>query len=421
MNINTNYGINSIYSTLFQGNIAMHNNKMNKGLFPFPDNKAQGLGALGGSGVQYVSNIKSASKELGGALKDLSGSAFSQRTMNSSNKDILTVDYTGNRASSLNPMTVKVDQTAAGQLNEGTRMNAAETYGGNGGTNRFSIETGGKTTQLSVNVAAGDTNKDVQQKMADAINKAGIGVKATVETDKTSNSSILKLESVKTGSDPKNSFTIQDITGNIAARTGANDLSSEGRDAIYSVNGGPTKTSQSNTVNLGNGINATFNKASDETVTISRGQDLKYAMSAVQNMVSSYNNLFSEAAQKTGDPKAQNLASKMVNISSTYSKSLSNVGIGFTNDGKMTIDTQKLNQAAENGKLQQFFTENSGKSYGFTNQLGRLADNVSRNTSNFVSSSMFGNNLGENFSYSRFGDLLQYNYLGAGSLLDFML
>jgi len=420
MNINSNFGIGGLYNTLLQGNLAMQSNKLNRSLFPFPNNNGSGQGALGAGGVQYVNNIKSASKELGGAIRELSGSAFSQRTMTSSDTDIMSVKFSGNRPNSVSPMSVKIDQTAAGQLNEGARMTASASFQGSRGTNRFTIESGGKSTQLSVNVSATDSNKDVQQKMADAINKAGIGVKASVETDSATNASILRIESTTTGSDPKNGFSIKDFTGDLVARTGANDISRQGQDAIFSVNGGPIRTSQSNTVNLGNGVSATFNKASDQAVTISQGRDMDYAKSALQSMVNSYNDLYSEAVQRTGDPKAQNLASRMVSISKTYSGSLSDLGIGFDSSGRMTIDSKKLDAAADSGRLERFFTENSGKNFGFTNQISRLADNVSRNTSSFVSSSMFGSNLSENFSYSSLGSLMQFNHLRVGSLLDFM-
>ena len=412
------YSINSLYSKMYQGSMSLNNTKMNRSMFPA--NNAQGSKQFGEDAVKYVNNIKSASKAISGAVKDLSWSAFTNKTMTSSNKDVMTVNYTGNNANNVSPMTVKVSQTAAGQQNDGERMNPVASYEGSGGKNQFTIETGGKTTQFEVNVAAGDTNKDVQQKMADAINKAGTGVKATVEIDSATKTSMLKLESTNTGSDPKNSFTVKDVTGDLTARTGANEIAREGRDAIYSVNGGAERTSQSNTVNLGNGVSATFNKASDEAVTISRGKDMNYVKSAVENLVKSYNDLYAEAAQKTNDPKAQNLASKMINISKTYSGSLSSIGIGFSNDGRMTVDDSKLNAAAENGKLEAFFKDNNGRNFGFTNQLSRLADNVSRNTSNYVSSSMFGNNLSENFAYTGFGDLIQYNYLSAGSLFDYL-
>ena len=403
---------------MYQGNMLLQSNRLNRNLFR--DNKAQGSQTLGTSTLQYINNIKTASKDISSALKELSGTAFSNRTMTSSNPDAVTVSYSGNRPNNVNPMTVKVDQTAAGQMNEGARMGASAAFDGSSGTNKFSIDMGGKTTEFSVNVTAGDTNKGVQQKMADAINKAGIGVKAIVEIDSKTNSSMLKLESAETGSGPKNSFTVKDITGDLTALTGANDVAREGRNAIYSVNGGPARTSQSNTVDLGNGISARLNKASEEAVKISRGKDMNYATSVVGGLVKSYNELYVEAVQRTDDLKSQNLASRMVNISKTYSGSLSGIGIGFDNDGRMTLDTQKMKQAAENGKLEQFFKGNSSKNYGLTSQLGRLADSVSRNTSNFVSSSLFGSSMSENFAYSGFGDMIQYNYLSTGSIFDYL-
>ena len=417
MNINGNYNVYSLYNTLYQGNMSVFNNRLNRTLF---QNKAQGSQSLGTSTLQYVNNIKTASKDLSSALKELSGAAFSNRTLASSDPDVMTVKYSGNQPSSVNPITVKIDQTAAGQMNEGARMSANATFEGSSGTNKFKIETGGKSNEFSVKTTAGDTNKDIQQKMADAINKAGIGVKATVEIDSATNSSILKLESTNTGSNPKNGFTVTDIIGNLAAKTGANDVAREGQDAIYSVNGGPVRTAQSNTVNLGNGVSATLKQPSGEAVTISRGKNIDSAKSAVEDMAKIYNNLYTEAAARTDDPKSQSLASKMASISKIYSGSLSNIGIGFDSSGRMTINAQKMNEAAEGGKLEKFFTESSGKNYGFTNQLSRLSDSVSHNTSNFVSSSLFGSSLSENFAYSNYGNLIQYNYLGTGSIFDYL-
>ena len=420
MRVNNNYGISmyNLFNTMYQGNVALHNNRLNRNLFP--GNISKDSGAFNSVPLEYVNSIKSSSKALSGTLRELSGTAFANRTITSSNTDVMTVSYSGNKPNSVDTMIVKVEQIAAGQMNEGARMNANATFEGSNGVNKFSIKIEDKTTEISVNIAAGDTNKDVQQKMADAINKAGIGIKATVETDSKSDSSILKLESTVTGSNPKNGFTVSDIKGNLSASTGANDVARKGQDAIFSVNGGSKKTSQSNTVSLGNGVSATFIKTSDEAIKISKGKDLNYAVSAVEDMVKSYNDLYAAAAQRTNDPKSQNLALKMVSISKTYSGSLSGIGIGFDNSGRMTIDSKKMNQAAESGKLEQFFKENSGKNYGFTNQLNKLSDNVSRNTSSFVSSSLFGSSLSGNFGYSSFGNAIQYNYLSAGSVFDYM-
>jgi len=413
-----NNSISSLYNTLFQGKVAMHNNRLSREFFP--TNNAQGQGAFSTGTMQYISDIKSASSALSGALKELSGNAFSQSTMVSSNNDVMTVNFTGSNPGNAGEMSVQVDQIAMGQLNEGARLGASSLYGGDRGLNRFAIETGGTTTNLSINVMAGDSNRDVQQKMATAINNAGLGLRATVETDSQTNMSMLRIESTNVGTADRNAFSIRDLTGNAAAQTGANEVARERQDAIFRVNGGEAQTSQSNTVNLGNGISATLRAASDEAVTIARGKDLNVAISAVESMARSFNNMFSAAAGNIADPKAQGLASRAINISSAYSRSLSEIGISFDGSGRMIVNSQQLSRAAENGKLEQFFMENRGKNFGFTASMGRLADNVSSNTSNFVSSSMFGNSIGENFTYSGIGGLNQLNVMGTGSLLDYM-
>jgi flagellar hook-associated protein 2 len=306
-------------------------------------------------------------------------------------------------------------------MNEGARLTANAAYEGNSGVNRIAIETRGETTQISVNVREGDTNRDVQQRMADAINNAGIGIRASVETNSETNASMLRLESTTTGSDPRSSFTISDVSGDLVAQTGAADMARGGQDAIYSVNGGAERRSQSNTVFIGNGVTATFNSASEEAVRITWGRDTSVDRSAIEDMVSSYNSLFSAAAERTSDPRAQNLASRMLGVSRTYSNSLSNIGIGFDSSGRMTIDSKRMDQAEESGRLSQFFTQDQGRNFGFTNQLGRLADSVSRNPGSFMSSSMFLSELMGNSGYTSFGNPTQFNFFAPGSAFDFML
>ena len=419
-NVNAYLSINNMYNALYQSNMAQYSNRLNKSLFP--TNQAQGMQSLSSGALQYVNDIKASSSALSSSIGELSGPAFQARTVTSSNTEALTVNYTGNRPNSVTPMNVRIDQTAAGQQNEGARMASDAAYEGTQGTNTIAIDMGGRTTEISVDVADGQTNQEALQRMADAINNtSNLDIRATVETNAETNTSILRLESTVTGSGEQSSFTVRDVTGEMASQTGANEVSREGRDAVYSVNGGETRTSQSNTVNLGNGVSATFLQASAETVTIEPTRDTAVARNAIEDMVRNYNNLFSTAVQNTDDPRAQSLASRLTSTSGTYSRALSEVGIEFDSSGRMMIDEDRLNQAQDSGRLERFFTENTGRNYGFTNQMSRLADNVSRNTSNFVSSTAVGSSLYDSFAYSGFGDLIQYNFLGVGSIMDFML
>jgi len=259
--------------------------------------------------------------------------------------------------------------------------------------------------------------------MANAINNSNAGVRASVAFDAETNTSMLRIEGTTTGSNPENAFTVTDLGGgNLVAQTSANDVARQGQDAIFRVNDGPERRSQSNTVFIGNGVTATFNSTSEQAARITWGQEANanVSRSSVESMVRSFNDLFTAAAERTGDPRSQRLASSMVNISSVFASSLSSIGIGFDNSGRMTINTQRMNQAAESGALERFFSDSSGRN-SFASQLGRLADNVSRNPGNFVSNSSFGSSLTGNSGYSSFGSPIQFNPFGSGSVLDFML
>jgi flagellar capping protein FliD len=419
MNISNNMNVNKMFNALYQGNMALHSNRLSKVNFPFTNN-AQFQNDYTTSTVRFVNNVRAASGSLTAALSELLRSG-SGKIATSSNQQVLTARVAGNWPRNFSPMTVKVEQTATGQINESALKNADDEFEGRTGINRVEIESNGAIRQLSVNVAEGATNTQVQRQMAEAINNAGIGVRATVEFNSDKSESMLRLESTNTGSDPRNGFSIRDISGDLTERMGVGEVTQEGQNAGFSVNDGPTRTSQSNTVFIGNGITATFISASEEAVKISQGRSTNFNMNAVEDLVRSYNDLFTAAAQRTNDPRSQDLASRMLSISRTFSNSLSSIGIGFDSSGRMTISSQTLSQAAQSGRLEHFFTQNIGRNFGFTHQLSKLAQEVSGNPSRFVENPQVRNALGGNHGYSSFGSPIAFNFFNPGTIMDFML
>ena len=139
----------------------------------------------------------------------------------------------------------------------------------------------------------------------------------------------------------------------------------------------------------------------------------------LKDLISSYNDLYIETIFNSNDTRAVNLAYRLLSISVTYSDSLSDVGVEFDQFGIMSVDNERLEEAAENGKLGQFLSGTSEDSHGFANRLTKLADNVTYNTTNFVSRSAFGSNLTENFAYSSEGDVIQYTYFSTGLIFDY--
>ena len=82
MNVSNRIDMYNMFNTLYQGNMSLHGNRLNRNQFPLPNNNGMGTGALSSGALQYINNIKSSSKALSGTLKELSGPAFSNRKIN---------------------------------------------------------------------------------------------------------------------------------------------------------------------------------------------------------------------------------------------------------------------------------------------------------------------------------------------------
>jgi flagellar capping protein FliD len=292
------------------------------------------------------------------------------------------------------------------------------------GWNQFEIEVNGKKHQISFQVSASDNNEAVQRKVAEAINDKNIGIKASVTTDAGKKTSKLELESTNTGDDAKNKFSVSDLTsgGGAADKLGIGSVTQEAQNAIYKVGDGNFTVSKSNKIDLGDGVTVTLKKATDTPVKVSVDTDTKNAVNKVREMVNSFNGLLATAEDNKNDRGGYRLMNQLKGISSTYSVSLDRIGIGVSADGYLSIDSDKMQKAAESGELEKFFTQNGDTNYGFANKLSRVADTVSANPTDFIgkdkihSSPTAGNN--ETLNYLQ---TYKYNSLiNSGLLFDLM-
>ena len=106
--------------------------------------------------------------------------------------------------------------------------------------------------------------------------------------------------------------------------------------------------------------------------------DADNALSLVQDLADSYNNLFTLVRDSNFGIK---LFDKLIGASKTYAQSLSKLGISFDKKGDMTIDREKAATAAKDGSLKRFFSDRDS---GYLRQLARIADDVNYNTGRYV-------------------------------------
>jgi flagellar capping protein FliD len=428
----------SIYNTIYNSNMLKNTSAASSsskfyGNYGTYSTYGKNISSTSEEAQDYLSGLKQYGSQLKAAADTITSRfppLFEQLSATLSNTEALSVTEVNQVGASKNKsLQVDIDQVATTQKNQGNAMVAADKTD-LAGYNQFSIETGGKTYDFGVTIAAGDTNQKAQQRIAEAINKRNIGVTASVAYDEKTKESSLVLESKETGE--KNAFNVTQASGGLLMDMGINNTTQLAQDAEFSVDGGVTRTSASNKVNLGNGVTAELKQATDKSVKVDLTKDVNKIVNAVYDLVNNYNGLM-ETAQDFKSTGARSLEDQLKSAYRSSSYSLERAGITADKNGYLKIDTDKLKKAAEDGTLESALGANSNStSYGFANRvkqtarsadsspttfLGKAEDTANTNTNSAYASnsSYFTNNNGRSNSY--------YNYMlnkltGAGLLFE---
>jgi len=276
-------------------------------------------------------------------------------------------------------LSVDVLQVAKAQKNEGNALTAnasAVTDGGFGwGANNMTLDAGGRQFDISFTVSAADTNKDVQQKMADAINKTNTGAQASgvsayVSVDSKTGESRLVIESTETGVNTAGqpNFTLSSNNGNALAVAGGDTITQQAQNAEFRVNNrgftGALQTSKSNNADLGfHGIRAELRDTGSVQINLSRDESKQTG--AFRDVINSFNNLMKSAGER--EKRA------LSGIMRSYSSSLERMGVTTDRSGLLQINEERMKAAAGNGSLERFLTDGLRSNFGFVNRLSRTA------------------------------------------------
>jgi flagellar capping protein FliD len=333
------------------------------------------------SAATFVHNATPRAGQLGQTLTNMQ-SVFDRVIATSEDTEVLRVrSFTGR---TVPEFSVQIDQIATTQRNEGTNM-TANNRDMPAGTYRFEIEIDGTRRTISFTTNEALTNRAFQQRMAEAINQADIGISASVTT--ANNSSTLNLETATTGAgangEPR--FTITDVQGNAVEATGVDNITREAQDAIFSVNGGDPQTSASNDVNLSTSLGITLVGPSDIPVSIVAGRDNAGMRSSTRQMVNQFNALLDTARANSADSRTRMLVRNLEATIRRNRRSLQEAGISMNDRGVLVINEEKLNAASENGALERALGSRDGRQNGFVQSLSSLANSVNRSPMRHIS------------------------------------
>jgi len=339
----------------------------------FPGSSRPQGGARSGANQnvpQTNAEIRGAGQAISKALGTLTGKTgeIQGRT---SDAAVATVAVNNSRTiKSMPPQdtTINVHQVAQAQTNVGEALTASS-RNVTAGTHSFEIEANGTTHTFNINVSDSDNNATIQRRMAAAINDADIGITASVRTgtENGATTTTLTVAAARTGTDSE--FTIRDAAGSGLVKAmgvnGLTDESREARNAMYTVNGGEVRTSQSNEVNIAAGANVTLTGAGEAQITFGRSSE--QAMTAARDLVNAVNSAIRGTNPNDGRGSARFL-NDLISMNTNFSPSLSRVGIQVQGNGQLAINETRLQAAIEDGSFDRMS--------GLINRMERISSNA---------------------------------------------
>jgi flagellar hook-associated protein 2 len=262
------------------------------------------------------------------------------------------------------------------------------------------VATGGAATSTrKVTIEAGSS----LEAMRDAINKAGIGVTASIVNDGSASPYRLVLTSDKTGTQATMRVSSTDaalnnvIAFDPAAAAGANKMEQKvpPANATLKINGIDVVSQGNSVVDAAQGVTMNLSKTGTTSLVVTRDNDA--IKSTIQAFVTAYNNIQSTAksltafdtkagtsSALTGDGTLRTIQSRLRSMlggamddGNGGKITLIDAGISFNKDGTMALDDTRLTKALNNdlGGVTALFSSTTG-SGGIGKQVSNYVESL---------------------------------------------
>lgn len=261
-------------------------------------------------------------------------------------------------------ISITVESLAAPQINEGREI-FAPTRSLVPGKYQFTARVMEKRYELSFELKEKISNGSAVKRLADYLQREIPELYVSVEENKRDYSRI-RIISDKTGvhEDSIFSFEASDPEGEIFLEFfDLNHIYQESENAHFILNG-QEKQTLSNTFQIENTLQVTLCEANDQPVTLKLLNATKKLLDRTDSILNSYNELIHLAKSRSahsGDSfSARKLINELKRIGEIYREELEANGLVISDDGTIYREAQVSDEAAKDGRLQEFFTNKNG-------------------------------------------------------------
>lgn len=354
----------------------------------------------------FAVHMKESARELGNTIASLSGlddgQLLNKKAAYSSDESLATASYIGSNSGTASAsFDLKVKSLASPQVNMGYFLPQGkvdlepDTYS-------FDIQLNDLNYEFQYNINEGETNQDVQNRLARLVNNANIGLTADVVSNDEGATS-LRLTSTATGLPVNGDFLFKVGDSDTSKRSGSVEYLGidysvrPPANAAFTLNGEP-RTSTSNRFVVGNQFEVTLHNTSndDEETHIGLKTDVESLTDNISSLIHGYNAFLQAANEHPSSTSGSNkLIQEMNSLSTHFGSDLELAGLHIQEDGSIEVDKEQLKEAALN--------ENSEESFqgirNFTHSLMRKTGQISLNPMQYTDRTVVAyKNPGHNFT-----------------------
>ena len=357
---------------------------------------------------EYVIGLKENARQLRNTIASLGGldeeEMLNKKSAYSSNEDMVSATFIGEVPEDGNvpPFHIEVTSLASNQVNLGTFLPSDEKAELAPDAYSFDITINDLSYEFQYSIHDGETNREVQERLARLITNADVGVNADILEDGNGNSS-LRLTSVASGLKENKDYIFLVSDDKTTKRAGSVDYLGLGfmsrlpSNAEFLLNG-ESRSASSNHFTIDKMFELTLNGISPEegqSAEIGLKTDLDSLTENVGNLIGGYNS-FIKAASEYLDlhPRSGKLLNEMERMSQFYQPDLEKLGFVFNESGELSLNDEAFKNSIldESGHAQLSGIRN------FTNSVLRKTDQISLNPIEYVDKKIVAyKNPGHNF------------------------
>jgi flagellar hook-associated protein 2 len=350
--------------------------------------------------TKYAIDIKENAKSIQNVVASLSDSygtfadSFRKKVAVSSDESSVSVKYVGNGSETedLEEFQIEVKQLSSPQVNQGNFLKN-DSLSLTPGTYTFDLNTNSSTYEFQYTVKKSETNLDILNKIAGLVNRSNLGITASIQQgsvdDTGLDTSALVLTSRQSGRTDLEHHLFEIIPSTSEESTNAMDIlgidhvEKNAENSIFTFNG-ETFSSLSNNFTINGMFDLSLNKVSEEgkAAEISFKTDVDAVADNIMSLIDAYNGILNVAEQTppeaTGD--INKLFTEMCALSRGRRESLGNIGLVVADNGTISIDKEKLEEAIQPDRAETTFTRLTN----FKNAVGDKANKAAINPMHYV-------------------------------------